>query len=71
MKQSVKKIINKVSTSLSVINSAGTNANEFAPGATALTLPSPHQAVLAEYYDVLIWMNDNMKQLEGLIDRFI
>ena len=71
MKQSVKKIINKVSTSLSVVNSAGTDANEFAPGAKALTLPSPYQAVLAEYYDVLLWMNDNMRQLEGLMDRFI
>jgi len=71
MKQSVKKIIIKVSASLSVVNSTGAKEKDFMPGTIALNFLSSYSSVFIEYYEALLWMNESTSPLEGLLDRLI
>jgi len=71
MKRSVNKILDKVGLSLPRVNSTGTNANDIVPGTAAFHFPSANSSVFIEYYEALLWMNGNMRQLEGLVDWLI
>jgi hypothetical protein len=71
MKQAVKKIINKVSASLPVVNSTGTNGKDAVPGTISLNFLSSYSSVFIEYYEALLWMNESTSPLEGLMDRLI
>lgn len=74
MKRSSKKLISKSNIGLPNVSDV-TTIHEidfgFMPGAVAMQIPSSYTAVFAECYDALLWMNENIKQLDRMLDRLI
>lgn len=73
MKRSSKKLVSKSSIGLPNVSDVTTYEIDFGfmPGTLTLQMPSSYTAIFAECYDALLWMNENIKQLDRMLDRLL
>jgi hypothetical protein len=67
MKQPVKKIMRRAGQGLPALDPGNSIVKPVIQVAAVTPLPSAYQGIFIECYDALLWMNESMKQLEGLI----
>lgn len=71
MKRSSKNLIGKPITGFPNVDDVTCHEIGIASSVLTVQTPSSYPTIFAEGYDVLLWMNENIKQLDKMLDRLI